>query len=99
MPIIFLIVKHLVKLTVQNKYYKQHIFITMRACERVTEIWKPWGYIYAKEKERRVLEGGNLPKNLLLDDNKHGQHSGVQAFLSGLFPQVAWGHRPNGSAC
>lgn len=38
MPIIFLIVKHLVKLTVQNKYYKQCIFITMKACGKVTEI-------------------------------------------------------------
>lgn len=52
-----------------------------------------------RRKRERVLEGGNLPKNLLLNDNKHGKHSGVQAFLSGLFPQVAWGHRPNGSAC
>lgn len=38
MPIIFLIVKHLVKLTVQNKYCKQRLFITMKACGRVTEI-------------------------------------------------------------
>ena len=50
--IIFIIVKHKFKLTVQNKYYKQHIFITMKACERVTEIWKPWMDIYICKGER-----------------------------------------------